>query len=257
MTNLDAPLYSFPMQTATDVPTSRATDMLQALSRDLTGLAERVIVGLNWTMVQGPGGIGLSHSPARGTNGCYGLPAPGSYAGQKLVELARLATVENDFERAIGHAAINAHHNRFEITGSERNGLDLVEARGERTVVIGAFSGIEQRLPGAAVIEREPRPGYYPESAAETLLPKAEQVVVTASALSNGSLAGLLELARDAFVVLVGPSAPLGPALFEFGVDATSGFVAQNPDALAHVIMEGGTVSAMRPHGRFVTLFRD
>jgi len=226
------------------------------LSDGISGQAETVLIGLNWTLVVGPLGVGLSHSPVRGTSGCSGLPAPGSYAGQKLAELAKLTRSENVFENAIGYAAINAHHNRFNVTGSEKNGLDMVEDFGEKTVVIGQFPGLAKRLPGAAVIERNPRPGCYPEEAAETLLPKAEHVIITASAISNGSIAPLLDLAANAFVVIVGPSAPLSTKLFDFGVDAISGFVAMNTDALIHTAMEGGAVAAMRPHGRFLTLTR-
>lgn len=240
---------------AQDRPAPAIDGLAERLAEGVTGTAERVLVGLNWTMVAGPLGIGLSHSPARGTSGCYGLPAPGSYAGQNLAELARLTASANVFERAIAFAAINAHHNRFDLEGDDVNGLDLIEDRDERTVVIGQFPGLEKRVPGAAVIEREPRPGCYPPEAAETLLPQAEQVLITASTLSNGTLGPMLPLIpHDAFVVLVGPSAPLAPVLFDCGIDAVSGFVARHAEALTQAVMEGGAVSAMRPHGRFVTL---
>ncbi|MEL0022493.1 MAG: DUF364 domain-containing protein, partial [Rickettsiales bacterium] len=116
---------------------------------------------------------------------------------------------------------------------------------------------LQKRVPNAAIIERQPRPGCFPEEAAETLLPAAEQVLITASALSNGSLEHLLSLARNAFVVLVGPSAPLTSRLFEFGIDAISGFVVRNTDGLLQAAMEGGAVAAMRPHGRYLTLRRE
>ena len=233
------------------------TAMASRLSANVTGNADQVLVGLNWTVVVGPLGVGLSHSPTRGTNGCNRLPASGSYAGQNLAKLARLTVSENVFEQAIGYAAINAHHNRFDLQGSEVNGLDLIEDHGEQTVVIGQFPGLMKRVPNAAIIEREPGPGCYPEEAAADLLPAAKQVLITGSALTNGSLAGLLPIARQAFVALVGPSCPLNPLLFEFGIDAISGFVVRNTEALLHVAMEGGAVAAMRPHGRFLTLARE
>ena len=64
------------------------------------------------------------------------------------------------------------------------------------------------------------------------------------------------QLAKNAFVVIVGPSAPLSTNLFDFNVNAFSGYVAMNTDALIHTAMEGGAVSAIRPHGRFLTLMR-
>jgi universal stress protein E len=53
------------------------------------GSAERVIVGLNGTLVAGPtGAVGHAQTPARGTAGCRRLPRPGSYGGQRLAVLA-------------------------------------------------------------------------------------------------------------------------------------------------------------------------
>ncbi len=234
----------------------RPEPLASLLSTNLSGKADHVLIGLNWTAVVGPLGIGLAHSPARGTSGCNGLPAPGSYAGQKLSELARLTDSENVFEQSIGYAAINAFHNRFDLEGSDINGLDLIEDFGKRTVVIGQFPGLTTRVPNAAVIERDPRPGCYPESAAADLLPNAKHVLITASALTNGSFSDLLPFAKDAHIVLVGPSAPLSPTLFDWGINAICGFVARNTEALLRTIMEGGAVAAMRPHGRFLTLER-
>ena len=186
----------------------------------VSGKASRVIVGLNWTLVAGPDGAGVSHTPTRGTNGCRALPRPGDYTGRDLSELAALRQSANIFEATIAIAAMNAFHNRFDRLGGTDNGLDLVEDRGTKTVIVGRFPGLDRRLPGAAVIEREPGPNDYPESAAETLLPQCEQLVITASTLLDGALPRLLDLAPQAFTVLLGPGTPLAAALFDQGVDA-------------------------------------
>ena len=226
------------------------------LTAGLLGRAEHVVVGLNWTLVVGPEGAGLAQTPARGTAGCRSLPRPGCYRGQPLADLAAMWRAENVFEHAIAVAAVNAHWNRFDLAGSARNGLDLIENRGERTVVIGRFPGIPERYPGVAVVEREPRAGEYPESALETLLPSAEFVAVTASAIVNGSLPHILALARNAHILMLGPSTPLAPALFDMGIGVLSGFVARDVDGLALAVTEGGAVSALRPFGRNVTRAR-
>ena len=228
----------------------------EKLRDGVSGRADTVLIGLNWTLVAGPLGVGLSHRPVRGTSGCSGLPMPGSYSGEKLTKLAELTKSNNVFETAIGYAALNAHYNRFDLKGQEINGLDMVEDHGEKTVVIGKFPGLSRRLPNAAIIERNPGPGCYPEEAAELLLPNAKQVIITASTISNGSIELLLKFAKNAFVVIVGPSAPLSTKLFDFGVDIISGFVTINTKAIIHTVMEGGTVAAMRPYGRFLTLKR-
>ena len=87
----------------------------------------------------------------------------------------------------------------------------------------------------------------------DTLLPSAEFVAVTASAIVNGSLPHILALARNAHILMLGPSTPLAPALFDMGIGVLSGFVARDIDGLALAVTEGGAVAALRPFGRYVT----
>lgn len=220
------------------------------------GEAKRVVVGLNWTMVEGPDGIGLATTPPRDTPGCYGRLDAGRYAGRSLAELAALADSWNPFETAIGLAATGAWHNRYDLAAEPLNGLDALGETHGRVVVIGSFPGIAERLPGCQVVERYPEEGEFPDWAAEWLLPGCEAAVVTGSALANRSLPRLLELATDARVALVGPSTPLAPGLFDYGLTALSGLVATDPDGLARTVAEGGATRALKNHGRQVTLRR-
>lgn len=228
----------------------------QTLTQGLWGDAQRVIVGLNWTLVIGPSGAGLAHTPARGTQGCRSLPHAGTYTGRPLAELATLWGAENVFEHAIAVAAVNAHWNRYDLEGEHENGLDLIENYGERTVMIGRFPGISERWPGIAVVEREPRAGEFPESALPRLLARAKFVAVTASAIVNGSMAGILAMSTSAKVLVVGPSTPLAPLLYGHGIDILSGYVARDVEGIARAIAEGASVAAIRPFGRYVTLRR-
>lgn len=221
------------------------------------GTALEVAVGLNWTCVRGPAGMGLAHTPARGTAGCRSLADAGTYRGRRLAELAGLHGSDNPFEMALGIAAANAAHNRFELAAADGNGLDAFTPDAGPTAVIGRFPGIERRLPGAQVIEREPRPGELPEKAAAEVLPNAAQVIITASAMANGSLARLLSLCPQARVALVGPGAPLCPALFELGIDILSGLLVTDPEGVLAVVGEGGSVGALKRHGRLVMLQRN
>ncbi len=226
------------------------------IARGVSGVAKRVIVGLNWTLVEGENGTGLAHTPARGFGGCHALPSPGDYTGQDLGSLIALIVSENVFEVSIAIAAANAHHNRKDLAGSADNGLDLARAGGGNTVIIGRFPNLDKRLPDAAVIERDPGPNDYPEAAAATLLPACEQLVITASTLLDGALPRLLALAPQAFTIVVGPGTPLAAPLFAHGVDALSGLVVDDVDGLARVVGEGGAVRAMKRHIRNLTLLK-
>ena len=186
--------------------------IIDALSERMTGHANRVMIGLNWTLVEGPTGIGLAHTPVRGTSGCYGLSNAGELSGKPLSTFAVGLTSANPFDRALALAAINAHHNNFSLTGSSANGIDVAANQQNKTVVIGRFPGIRNRLPEAKVIERNPGPHDFPIAAAPELLADAKTLLITASTLTDGSLSKYLALAPDAFTVLMGPGTPLSPS---------------------------------------------
>lgn len=219
------------------------------------GMARRVLVGMNWTMVEGPDGVGLAASPARDAPGCTGKLAAGSYVGRTLRELAGMVHGWNPFETTIALAAINAHYNRFDLAGTDANGLDAIPSDG-RVVVVGAFPRLAERLPGAMVVERSPREGEFPDHAVDWLLPGADAVVATGSTLANHSLPRLLELSRGAEVSLVGPSVTLSPRLFDHGVNVLSGLVAEDVEGIARMVAEGGAGGALKRFGRQVMLRR-
>ncbi|WP_425406006.1 Rossmann-like domain-containing protein [Hwanghaeella sp.] len=218
--------------------------------------ATRIAVGVNWTLVDSATGTGLVHTPVKSQQGCVPIAEAGSLRGRPLRDLMDLTTAPNPIARAVGFAALNAYWNRHDITGDIVNGLELVEDRGHKTVIIGRFPNLDEKLPGAAVIERNPGPDDFPEDAAATLIPQAEFLVITASTLSNGSLAGLLALRRDAFTVLVGPGTPLCSTLFDYGIGALAGFRVDAPEKAEQAIMESGAEKAIRPSGTRISLVR-
>jgi uncharacterized protein (DUF4213/DUF364 family)/nucleoside-triphosphatase THEP1 len=218
------------------------------------GPVKRVVIGLNWTLVEGTDGCGLAQSPARGARGCGAGLEAGALAGGSLRELARFAESWNPLEAAVGIAAINAHANRYDLTGSADNGLDVFAALDGPITVVGRFPGVGDHLPRARVVERSPEAGEFPEQAAGWLIPASEAAVITAATLADHSLPGLLRAGRGTRIALVGPSTPLTPRLFAYGVEVLAGLVVEDPETLAGVVAAGGTVGALKHHARHVTL---
>ena len=216
--------------------------------------ARRVFIGVNWTLVEGPDGIGLAHSPERSAPGCRTIAKVGSYAGESLRALAGLAGSWNPFEAALGLAAINAHYNRRGLSGMALNGLELFARLPGRKAVVGRFPELAKRLGDALVIERVPGPDDLPAEAADWVLGGRDAVALTASSLVNLTLPRLVELSRGARVALVGPGTPLTPRLHAYGIDVLSGLVIENGERALGVIAEGGTMKALKACGRLVTL---
>ncbi len=215
---------------------------------------KRVVIGLNWTFVEGPNGCGMAQSPSKDTPGCKSLPQAGDFAGKSLKELAQLATSWNPFETAIGIAAVNAFWNRSDLKGSDVNGLDTLKDVDGPIAVVGRFPGISDRLPGASIIERVPQDGEYPEQAAENLISESDGAIITASTLVNRSLPNLLSAGRNSKICLVGPGTPLCPDLHVHSIDVLSGLVITDPDGAAQAVAEGGGAKALKKFGNFVTL---
>ena len=209
----------------------------------------RVLVGRAWTLVESHGlGIAMSHKSED-----EGLLRP-PFAGSALTEIASFVRSWNVREAAIGLAAINSHFNApervvaafgREVSIDDRSTAFHVmheELAGKKVAVIGHFPGLEAlgRTCSLTILERQPQPGDLPDFAAEYILPGQDYVFITGVTLINKTLPRLLELSRNAKVVLVGPSVPLTPAWFEMGVSVVAGTVAVDPDEVWLATAEGG-----------------
>lgn len=227
----------------------RLVDILTAGVPDVP--SGRVVVGFNWTAVEGPAGVGFAATPSR-ADGAATTPQTGSYGGRGLAELAALAHSQNPYERAIGIAAANAHWNADAADLTDGDGLTGMASPGT-TVVIGRFPGLDVKLPGALVLERHPGPNDLPADRAPEVIPGCARLIITASTLVNGTVDGLLALAGpETEVTLVGPGTPLCPGLFRIGIRRLAGFVAVDREGCIKAVMEGAGARAFRRHGRAV-----
>jgi uncharacterized protein (DUF4213/DUF364 family) len=224
---------------------------------DATPVLE-LAVGRAWVLVRTAGNAGLAYAPRWPAGIMPALRA--RIDGVTLRDLAQLALRRHDLAAAIGIAAINAHYNRPSLAGVDDDGLSddpAVAGTGPTPgpiVVIGRFPGLDDKLPGALVIERNPGPRDLPESATAQVLPTARRVLITASTLSNHSLPRLLALAPRAAVSLIGPGTPLAPCLFGHSIAVLAGFVLDLPDPAAEAVARGDGAGKLRAFGRRLTL---
>ncbi|MFN2149618.1 MAG: Rossmann-like domain-containing protein, partial [Anaerolineales bacterium] len=109
-----------------------------------------------------------------------------------------------------------------------------------------------------SVLSSNPRPGDLPASAAPQVIPSADLVAITGMTLINHTLESLLELcSRQALVMILGPSTPLSPVLFDHGVDLLSGSLVTDRNAVMQVAGQGGNFRQIHRAGvRLVTVER-
>ena len=92
------------------------------------------------------------------------------------------------------------------------------------------------------VLELRPRGDDLPASRAADVIPQADVVGITGSALINHTFDELVSLCRpDAYVVVMGGSTPLTPLFLEQGVDAVAGTYVVDIPAVVRSASQGAT----------------
>ena len=223
-------------------------------------------IGPYWTAVQTGLGTGLAATQreAGPTHGEHAqrLPGAGRLLQMSARELAEGVLAELPLARSVGLAALNALLPEPAGRISERNAGDLAAERGAgRTVgVVGWFPFIPQLRQAAArveIFEQDPAGGFALTPERTERLARCDGLCITASALLNGTLDGLLQAARPgAWKLLVGPSAPLCRAVLDLGFDAVCGARVRDPGPVVRVLQEGGCFQQIRQTGavRLLTL---
>ncbi len=161
--------------------------------------------------------------------------------------LCRMAESESLLEAAIGMATINSLLDVDEARCQNLNARDLImeKGRGRSVAIVGHFpftSRLREVVKELWVIEKNPREGDLSETEAERFIPQADVVSITGTAFTNHTIERLLELRNpDAYVVILGDTAPLSPVLFDYGIDAVSGTKVIDPDLAMRCVSEGAT----------------
>lgn len=219
----------------------------ELIGRMTPGLvADRVLIGAFVTVVQAGDRAGLSTTlrPATRPHSAPAVKEPGSLSGRPLSELAGLVFSKNPMESSLGMAAINAGLPLAGLELDPRNGADLLRERADHRnlAVIGHFHFIHELIPqtnSTVILELDPQEGDLPASQAERVIPQADVVAITGSAFSNRTIERLLEFARGKWVIVMGPTTPLSPLLFDYGVDAIAGSVVSDLDLTLRQAAQG------------------
>ncbi len=162
-------------------------------------------------------------------------------------DLADYALSDNYLESAIGIAAINSLLDPAKLSPIELNAYDwlLSEGAGKNIAMIGHFPFAE-RIQAAAnkfwVLEKNPRPGDFPAIESKNILPQADIVAITGSAFVNHSIDEVVSYCSPSSIVMVlGPSTPLTPVLFDYGISILSGSFVTDEPCVLEAIRQGGT----------------
>lgn len=225
------------------------TKIIEALLADMPPIpipVRGVYVGVHWTMVCSLHcGLAATLTDAHVPHGHQRVREVGRLRTYSAQELASWLASENPLEASIGMAAYNS---LLEIEGLVFEAINAIEVlkkqgAGRNVAIVGHFPFIEELRPFTRnlwVLELHPAPGDLPATAAPEVLPQADVVAITATTLINHTLDDLLDLCSPhAWRMLLGPSTPLTPRLFDFGFAMLSGARVVDEKAALLTIQQG------------------
>jgi uncharacterized protein (DUF4213/DUF364 family) len=223
-----------------------------------------VRIGLGYTAVRlesGAAGIAYTFRPGP-AGGCAVFRADRPLAGRPASELIACVLSQDPIEAAVGLATANALAARAlpePMAGDVLDALNLLP--GDEVGMVGYFGPlvpeVRRRVRALHVFETDPAgPDILPQEAARRWLPRCQVTLITSTAIINHTLGSLLNWAANCRqVVLLGPSTPLAPEVFQgTPVVLLSGVEVTDPAAVLRAVSEGGGMPAFRGHVRKVTV---
>lgn len=210
-------------------------------------------VGSYWTVVQTTAGAGMASSMRSETHlhGRTPIADAGTLDARTPLELTELLRSESPPEAGVGLAAANALLGPSARGMTEEKAVAILRERGagKKVAMIGHFPFVDRLRDDCRrlwVFERglNRHDGDLGDEAMGRLLPAADVVAITATTLLNRTLSSVLARIRsDAFVMMLGPSTPMTPALHAFGIDVLCGTLVDDPGGVHRAVAQGAVTS--------------
>lgn len=220
-------------------------NLLESIDGDVG--VRSILVGAHWTVVCSRGCGLASTMLSEKPHGHEAVREVGNLHKKSARELAAFAHSHNPLEASIGWAAINSlvQVDTDSAIVADAGEVLLQHGVDKNVALVGHFPFIPELRQTAGnlwVIEMHPAEGEYPASAATDLIPQADVVALTGSALINHTLDGLLSLCQpDALVMVLGPTTPLSTVLFNHGATIISGSNVVDEAAVMQTVGQGAT----------------
>jgi len=254
-------------------------ELLTSLQNSVPNVDEikvnRVCIGLGYTGVQlSTRHVGLCYTLQSeiARHCCQISERAGTLAGSAVLEIANLAKSWDVSESVVGVATLNAlsqvviEKDRDKYSIFEGNLIDSIKmGKGDTVALVGNIRPLVPIIRSKAkhlyILERNPmlrEEGVLPDFACEEILPQADVIIITGSALANGTIDHVLDLSKEAKEVgLVGASASVLPdPLFDHGVTIIGAVKILNAEKVLQIIMEAGGTHKLKAAVSFIAIRR-
>ncbi len=230
-------------------------DLVESIKEKQSLSIKDVRVGVTWTGVLTERvGLSLTYSSI-----LDGIEEGGTLKGKLSKEVLEYLKTFNFLKLAIGLATLNSLIDipkEFETF----NMLDYIEeiAKDKRVVFVGHFRGLDKIKKTAKeliILERNPKEGDLIDTAADYVIPEADVVAITGSTFANKSIEHILKLSKG-YTIVLGPSTPISPVLFDYGVDLIGGCIVLDQNKVLDAISEGGQLFNLKKYLKFIIIRR-
>jgi len=176
----------------------------------------------------------------------------GDLLKKNALQLAAMSVSKNSLEAGIGLAAINSLIEPPQNNLHALNVANLLEEKGKekKIALIGHFPFIPRLVKVAEavwVIDLNPAAGEFSPCDAPRLLPQADIVALTANTLITNAAEEYINLCNPtALKIMLGPSTPMSPILFEHGLDILAGIRIIDADLVQLFLSQGAAFSQVK-----------
>ena len=177
-------------------------------------------------------------------------------------ELAEYVFSENWLEASLGMAAINSAlpiQTKARIINAQE--IILKKGRSKKVGIIGHFPFVEKfkkQFEELFVFEKNPRNEDLSEKDIPDFLPQADVIAISSTTLTNHTFENIMQnIKKDSFVILLGPTSPVSPILFDFGIDAVSGVYFDGNERSILTQVKEATPYRFIKGKKYVTIFRE
>jgi uncharacterized protein (DUF4213/DUF364 family) len=190
-----------------------------------------------------------------------GVKDVGRLIEKSALELAEYALSDYAMEASIGMAAINSLIEIDEEKFIEKNASEILMEKGEGkdVAIVGHFPfipALRKKARNLWVFEQRPKEGDLGPEEAPEILPRCDIVGITGTVFINHTLEDLLTWARGKYLLLIGPTTPLTPFLFNYGIQLLSGSLVVDKKEAFRCISQGATFREIRGVRR-VTMMKE
>jgi len=162
---------------------------------------------------------------------------------KSLRELAGLVCSDHMLAASLGMAAINCYWAGRDSDFITVNAKDIVldKGRGKTVGVIGHFPFLNKNrdlYKELMIFEKFPQGGDWDETDIPEQLPQADVVALTATTLTNHTFHEVIRhMSPESYKIILGPTTPLSPVLFDYGFHAVCGTLIRDYDIVRKQVM--------------------